>query len=349
MSFVNSKSGRADDAGHTGGVHPAYNFYAEIYQDTRQFRVPSKSLERICSGFRIGMPKKVEMAKRSGQPRNIIVVISTRSGKHVLKFHASSRESKNDIIREFAVNRLLAKHDIPVPAMYVSGSQNPFIEDGGYLVTGYEFIQGRPLHKRVSFRELIKLIEIVSRLNRVLGGLESEGFPGNDIFSARVKMLIRDSSSLAPFEAKVLVNEVLSDACKFYARSPQSFIRKLIHGDLRELNIRLSDGSFYILDLVSVRVDYMLSDLASLVISCFDINMPVPRILKMIRRYFIINRLGPRQLLLLTLFVRLGFVERYLVNIKRSNIKLSKQANELVAKRHQELVRGIEAIKFVAS
>ncbi|MBF0571249.1 MAG: phosphotransferase [Candidatus Omnitrophica bacterium] len=286
--------------------------------DKRIFDPSRDDIKRICRFFSIG--KLRHYKKEKGiivSHSNFFVFASTTHGQYALKFYPP--DSAKSIAIEYAANRLLAGHHFLTPTMHEGLFGRPFTPSNGRLAACYSYIDGRPVCQRIKQQNIFpKINAAMLSLKTILSAHpRSLSFPKQESLAATINILTQNSRALAPYEQKETIEGSLIDACQTYQLHQPLFTRQKLHNNANLTNFLIYKETVYTLDLSHIREDYVLSDLASLVISCLFFNIPAKTTNNIVKNYFLRHQIKQEYFPVLNTLVKIGLVKEYLKNIRR--------------------------------
>lgn len=286
--------------------------------DKRNFDPSQDDIEHICRFFSLRKLQRYE--KEQGtiiSHSNFFVFIVTARGQYALKFY--SKDAAKTIAIEYAVNRFLVDHHFPTPVMYAGHDGQPFFTSNDQLATCFSYINGRQAWQQIKQRNTISQINttMLSLKNILSTTQERIPFLKQESFVATVNTLSHASREMAPYDKKKSIDVSLKDACQSYQQHQPLFTRQWLHNNASLTNLLVDKKTVYTLDLSHVREDYALSDLASLVISCLLLEIPITTIQTIVKDYVIQHKMESEHLLVLAALVKIGLIKEYLKNVRR--------------------------------
>ncbi len=286
--------------------------------DNRTFEVSRQDIENICFFFNIGKLQHYEKEKGIVVSHsNFIVFVTTGLGQFVLKlFPANAAKS---IAIEYAINRFLRGQHFLTPAMHQGHNNRPFIESNGRLAACFSYIDGSQawecIHKPGTIHQLNSAIFLLKEtlqhapaniLCIKQGGLLKKA--GN---------LAKTSKELTLYDRKALIDQTLKNICQTYRDHRRYFTRLWLHNNTTLTNFIISKKTVHTLDLSHIKEDYILSDLASLVISCLFLGVPLKIQKAIIQDYYKLHAINTQQFPVLNALIKLGLIKEYLKVIGR--------------------------------
>lgn len=300
--------------------------------DKRQFAPSRDDIERICRFFCLGKLRHYEKEKGIAVSHsNFFVFVATSHGHYALKFYPLN--TAKTIAIEYAINRLLTLHHFPTPIMYAGQSNQPFFASNNRLATCYSYIDGLGAWQVIKQRDTIRQINTAMLSLKNILSVNTGRIPWlkQESFVTTTKALAQASGLIAPYDQKETIEASLKDACKTYQHHQQLFTRQWLHNNAHLNNFLLYKKTVYTLDLSHIREDYILSDLASLVISCLFFEIPTTTIKLIVKNYFIQHEMKLEHSLVLNTLIKIGLIREYLKNIRREkSIELSQYPSDLV-------------------
>ena len=306
-------------------VSPLWAGIDSLSLDKRNFDPSRGDIEGICRFFAIGMLQHFEKEKNiSVSHSNFFVFAATTQGAYALKFYP--RNASKIITREYALNRILTHHHFPTPIMNAGLDGQPFVLSNDLLVTCYSYIKGIPVWHDIKHIKTIHQINAALLLLKNILSTSKERIPlqKQERLTTTINGLVQESRSLAPYTHKKIIDASLKDSCRIYQRHQPLFTRQCLHNNAGLTNFLIDQKTVYTLDLSHIKEDYILSDLASLVISCLFRSIPVKTIKTIVKDYFTQHNIGSEGLIVLHALLKIKIISEYLRNIKyEKNLKLS--------------------------
>ena len=317
--------------------------------DKRNFDPSRDEIEDICRFF--SLEKLLRYEKEKGvviSHSNFFVFAATAKGQYALKFYP--QDKGRHITVEYAVNRLLIKHHFPTPLMHAGRGSRPFVTGKNGTVACFDYIEAKPAWQRIRQPDTIRRINtaLLSLKNILSAGVRHLPSQKQADLLSNTTALAKDSRALGVYDQKELIERSLREACKTYQRYRVLFTRQRVHNNASLTNFLIDKKTIYTLDLSHIREDYVLSDLASMVISCLFFNMPAAMVKTIARNYFTVHKMDQEYFPVLNTLVRTGLIREYLKNIQRErSVALSASAAGLartysahLAKR-KKLITGV--------
>ncbi len=289
-----------------------------ILFDKRRFDPSPDDIKRICRFFAIGKIKHYK--KEKGiiiSHSNFIVFVVTTCGQYALKFYPIDAAKR--ITMDYTLNRFLTKHRFPTPLMRTGHDGRPFLASNERLVTCFLYIDG------LGAWQCLKQSHVIHQINSAMLSLKNllsvyAGHPFSKQkkrFATTINDLAKASGAIKPYNQKRIIEAALLDACRTYQNHRQLFTRQWLHNNTSLSNMLIAQETVYTLDLSHIQEDYVLSDLASLVISCLQFKIPTTTTNNIIKDYLAQHRMEPRYRLVLNALITLGLVKAYLKNDQR--------------------------------
>ena len=318
--------------------------------DKRKFDPSRGDIEHICRFFSLGQLQHYEKEKSIiVSHSNFFVFVSTTHGQYALKFYPL--DAAKSIAIEYAINRLLINHDFPTPLMRVGVKGKPFSQSNDRLATCYAYINGLPAWQHIKERNTFpKINTAMLFLKNILSTTKGcIPFQKQASLKATINHLAQDSRSLAPYDQKKTIDRSLRDTYRAYQRHQLLFAHQRLHNNTNLTNFLMYKKTVYTLDLSHIREDYILSDLASLVISCLFFNIPAKTTKPIVKNYFTQHKIAPRYSIVLNTLVQIGLIKEYLKNVRREkSVKLPINPPDLVrtyisylSQRKESITKGI--------
>lgn len=286
--------------------------------DERDFDPSQDDIECICRFFSLGKLRHYEKEKGIVVSHsNFFVFIVTTRGKYALKFYP--RDVARTIAIEYALNRFLIDHHFPTPVMHAGHNGQPFFTSNDRLTACFSYINGRHVWQQIKQRNMISRINTTMLSLKNISSATQGRFPflKQESFAATVNTLSQASRKIAPYDKKNLIDACLKDACQSYQWHQPLFTRQWLHNNASLTNLLVNKETVYVLDLSHIREDYALSDLASLVISCLFLEIPVTTIKTIVKDYINRHKMGSAHIPVLAALVKIGLIKEYLKNIRR--------------------------------
>ncbi len=297
------------------GFHPGVD---HVVFDQRDFNLTLEDLKKLCRFFSLGNLKHYVKEKGTViSHSNFFIFVETYKGQFAFKFYPPS--VTKSIIAEYTVNRLLITRKFPAPKMYPGTNEKPFMPINNYLATCLEYIDGVQIWHKIRQKEtIIAMNTAMLHLKTILTSIKKPiPLQKKERLIETVKTLIQESQALSKNEQKKLIGNVLNLACQTYLSDTKLFSRQLIHNNASLTNFLIKDNTVFTLDLGHIKEDYILSDLASFVISCYLCKIPKRISKTVISDYFIQHKLKKEYKKVLCAILQVSLIQEYLKNIQR--------------------------------
>ncbi len=279
-----------------------------------------EEIQQICRFFDLGRPLHFEN-KMSGLPHaHGLGLAKTSKGKFVIKCYPAYAAQR--ISLEYAINRILTQRRFPTPAMHAGPPHRPFCRISHQLFCCYDFIDGdhawQSIQSRDTFRQINgNLIGIKNTLAPLKGRLP---FLRQESLAAKIKDLSQKSKILKTYDHKNLIEGHLKNICRAFESQRRAFARQWLHNCATLTNFLKFKSKIYVIDLEHVREDYVLADLASLVLSCLSVDVkkdvPLFTIQAVIKDHYAQLRPSEEDLAVVRALFLLGLVKEYLHYIR---------------------------------
>lgn len=300
--------------------------------DKRKFEPSQEEIERVCNFFSIGKLKYFEKEKDIiVSHSNFFIFVATTHGQFALKFYPT--DAVKTIAIEYAINRFLISHYFPTPIMYTGQGAKPSYVSNDRLATCFSYINGAQVWQQIKKRNTIYQINaiIVSLKNILLLTKGRIPFLKHESFTKTITTLVQTSQTISDYDQKMLIETSLQNACQTYKSYQKLFTRQWLHNNTTLTNFLIDKNTVYTLDLSHIREDYILSDLASLIISCLFLNIPSATIKTIIKDYFYQHKMADNFLPVLNTLITVGLIKEYLKNIQRERtIEISTYPQDIV-------------------
>jgi len=296
---------------------PSYLF-SGIRFNERSFEPSRSDIERICRFFSLGKLKHHQKEKGiSVYHGNPLVFVGTSLGEFVLKFYSTVRAPK--IEAEYTLNTILLKHRFPTPAMHAGYNGQPFFSTNDKLATCFSYIDGLPLWEKLSDKHTIRQVNtILFLLKNILSIAHRKIFlEKQPALAATLNAMAKNSRAMAPYNRKETIDETLLEAGRVYQSHQSLFARQRLYNNANFGNFLIKDKTTYLLDLEHIQEDYVLTDLACLVISYIYLNAPIALIKTVTKDYFARHKIKSNYLPVLNTLIKIRLIKRYLENIHR--------------------------------
>jgi Ser/Thr protein kinase RdoA (MazF antagonist) len=286
--------------------------------DTRNFNPSQNDIKQICRFFRLGQPQHYQKEKGiTVSHSNFFVFVATTHGQYALKFYPA--DAAKTIATEYAVNRFLISRDFPTPAMYTGDNGRPSFASNDRLATCFSYIDGAQAWQHIKEQNTIHQINAAMLTLKNILSTAKERIPlsKQESFTATVNAAVRTSRTAASYDQKKMVEASLQDACRIFQDHKPLFKRHRLHNNATLTNFLVKDKTIYILDLSHIREDYILSDLAAMVISCLFLDTPRTIIKTIVGNYFTQHKIKKDHMMVLSTLVKIGLIKEYLKNVQR--------------------------------
>jgi len=275
-------------------------------------------IRHLCRFFALGKVGNYKVEKKTLFPHaNPLIFITTAKGKYALKFYPLNFGPT--IAQEYAINHILIAGGFATPLMHAGPKAKPFLMSHEKLVTCYSYVDGIPAWKRIEDKDLIhqmnaallSLKQILKAVDLSLLNAERPNLP------LCVHALLRSSRALGPYDQKDIIESSLLRACQTFKQHRLLFTQEWLHQQPSLANFLICKKILYTIDLEHVQEDYILSDLAGLVISCLSFELPIKTVKTITNDYFNQHKIKKEYIVVLNTLVQLGLIEIYLKNIDR--------------------------------
>ena len=170
----------------------------------------------------------------------------------------------------------------------------------------------------------------------------------------RIQDLAKESRSLAPYDQKSTIDSILVSALHSYRCYRPLFTCRHTHNNAHLNNFLFDKKTVWTLDLSHIRQDIILSDLASLIISCLFFHLSPEKIKKIIKDYLTKDHLKTEYLQVLNVLIQLGLIKEYFKNTRRERTpvpsaypsKLTKDYRSQLSKRKELIIRALNERLF---
>ena len=291
--------------------------------DTRSFKITKKQLGLFCENFNTG--KFLERLKEINIPlshSNFVIFVKTTKGKFVLKFFPKA--SPKDITIEYTLNRIFKENYLLTPTMYINQNNRPFSKLNGYLISCYDFIEGKTMYQeKLDSRRIEKINVTMEKLNKVLASsLDKTNLNTilvKETISEKLQSLKDLAVQLPHGKEKEYSFKEIENLCSFYLAHPDSLQKMIIHSNITLANLIHNREGIYILDLIHVRMDYQINDLANLIESALILKIPYPILNAIVHGYFYKHDFPRSKNELLFAFIRMHLLKGYLKIVTRKD------------------------------
>lgn len=286
--------------------------------DTRHFDPSKKDILNICRFFALGELQNFEKEKGVRVSHsNHFVFLKTTQGEFALKFYPS--DAANMIATEFAMNRFLTKHDFLTPTIQAGKNGQPSLSCNGRLAACYTYIKGAQAWQHIHKPKIIHQINnALFLLKEILLSSDRE-IPifKQKRFSETINEAAKISRSIPSYDQKGLIESTLIQLSRLFRDHQALFKRQRLHNNATLTNFLIIRGNVYTLDLTHIQEDYIFSDLAAMLISCFFLDMPRRTNITIIDNYFTQHKIKKNHNLVLGALVKIGLIREYLKNVRR--------------------------------
>jgi Ser/Thr protein kinase RdoA (MazF antagonist) len=298
--------------------------------DTRIFNVSRTDIETLCRFFALGKVQKFEQEKNTAVSHsNFFVFVKTSKGQFALKFFPG--DSDKLIAVEYAINRFLTDEHFPTPAMHIGRNRKPYLPCNGRLATCFNFIDGKPGWENVTLLKIRQMNATMRALKPILR-CAPVNIPRikQSNFTTTVTALTKTSKSLGYYDDKAVIDGALQQACRIYQQHSSLFTRHWLHNNVTLTNFIFQGETLYTLDLSHIREDYVVSDLAALVISFVLLDIAKDKIPVLIKDHFTQHGLKNEHLIVLDVLLKIGLIKEYLKTLEREQaLPVSKHSPQL--------------------
>ena len=288
--------------------------------DTRSFDPSQNDIEHICRFFYLGKLKSYEKEKGiTISHSNFFVFVATTHGQFALKFYPA--DHAKTIATEYAINRFLIGRGFPTPAMCTGRNGYPSFAGNDRLAACFSYIDGVQAWQHIKKRNTIHRINaaMLSLKNNLSTARDHIPFSKQENFTTMANAVSRASRAAASYDQKKMVEASLQDACRAFKDHQPLFKRQWLHNNSTLTNFLIKDETVYTLDLSHIREDYILSDLAALVISCLFLDTPRTVIKNIVDNYFTQHKIKKDLMIVLNVLVKIGLIKEYLKNVQREH------------------------------
>ncbi len=288
-----------------------------IIFDERQFDPSKEDIIKICRFFLLGELKYFEKEKGiTVSHSNHLVFVRTNTGEYALKFYPPG--SDNMLATEFAINRYLIERDFLTPQMHAGKTGRPSFNSNGRLATCFTYIDGtqawQHIHKPQIFRTINRAM---SSIKRIMSSVHKDiPLLKQERFSKMANEAARASRSIPSYDQKELIESILLRTCRSFEEHQPLFERQCLHNNATLTNFLFFRNDLYTLDLTHIREDYILSDLATLVVSCLFFGARRSIISVIIKDHFKQLKIPKEKIVVLNTLVKIYLIREYLKNIR---------------------------------
>ena len=286
--------------------------------DTRIFNPTPTDIEHICQFFGLGRLKKFENEKGVViSHSNFFVYAETTQGQYALKFYPA--DATKMIVMEYAINRLLIGQAFATPAMYTGQNSKPFFTCQNRLATCFSYIEGLQAWQLIKKRNtVLQLNTVMLNLKKILSKSKDRiVLNQQESLTKQIHAAAQSSRAAIDYDQKELIETYLRDMYRAYQEYQPLFKRQWLHNNSTLTNFIIQEKTIYTLDLSHIREDYILSDLAALVISCLFLEISPNVIKPIIETYFKLHKIKPDCVFVLATLIQTGLIKEFLKNINR--------------------------------
>lgn len=286
--------------------------------DRREFQPKKEDIERICRFFTLGKPLAFEKEKGvTVSHSNFFVFVETTRGQYALKFYPEKATTM--IATEHTINRFLINKGFLTPVMYEGYKGQPAIASNDLLATCFTYINGSHAWQLIKKRTIIHQINtaLLTLKDTLLTTNQRIPFLKQDHFIAMVNNLVQTSRAIPIYDQKKLIESIILKTCRVFEGHQALFERQRLHNNATLNNFLIEKNGIYTLDLSHIREDYILTDLAALIISCLFLDIPRSLIKPIIEDYFIQHNFKRDKKIVLNTLIQMGLIHEYLKNIQR--------------------------------
>lgn len=303
-----------------------------LWLDKRKFSPSQDDIEKLCRFFCLGKLQHYEKEKNIiVSHSNFFVFAATTHGRYAFKFYPP--DAAKTVAIEYAIHRILIKHHFLTPVMYTGKNGQPFSLSNNHLAACYSYMNGLPAWRVIKQQDtpskinaaMLSLKNILSAARGRVPSLKQASL------STTIHALAQESRIMAPYDQKKIIDTSLREACQTYQHHRRLFTRQWLHNNANLTNFLIHKENVYTLDLIHIREDHTLADLASLVISCLFFDVPAKTIKTIIKDYFTQHKIEAPYLAVLNTLVKIGLIGEYLKNLRREkSIEFSVYPQDLV-------------------
>lgn len=297
-----------------------FNLFAGVDHlslDRRSFNPSHDDLAHVCRFFSIG--KLLNFEKEKGivvSHSNFFVFVQTSRGKFALKFYPA--DAAKTLQTEYFINRFLTLHHFSTPKMYAGNKGRPFCLSHTMLAACYDYIEGKQAWQEIKKHTNIRRINSsLCSLKNLLSKAPSFPFPKKTALAEHIQELAQAYRELAPYDDEKLIVATLKDICHSYQNYHPLFVWQRIHNDITLTNFLIDRKTVHIIDLSHIMEDYVLSDLASLVVSCQFLGVPKTTIKCIIDDYFWQHKIGTEYYPVLNTLIKISLIIEHVRNVHR--------------------------------
>jgi len=307
--------------------------------DKREFDCSQEDIERVCRFFDIGKLRNFKKEKGiSVSHSHFFVYAATSRGEYALKFYPATAAPA--VAAEYSVNRFLRLHHFPTPVMHAGHNHRPYEKINDRLAACYSYINGSSAWNNIRRQKTIHQINtaMLSLKNILSMAKRRISFPKQESFLTTVKVLTQDARSLPEGDQKKTVKAALISAFRTYQQHRSLFTRQILHNNISLTNLLIHQKTVYVLDLSHIREDHAMSDLASLVVSCYFFKVPVKTIKNVIEDHFAQHQINKDRLAVLYSLVKIEMIKEYLKNARRESSVCTRLYTAHLAERKRSIM-----------
>jgi hypothetical protein len=271
-------------------------------------------LRRICRFFSIGELEHFKKDKDLIIPhRNPFIFATTTQGPFAIKFYPVT--AARTIAAEYALNRILIDRRFPTPAMHPGTGGRPFLAVNGRLAACFTYIKGPQAWQHIQRSGTIHQINAALLcLKNILSTARGNVAVGKckGLAAAIKNALAENAHAQGPEQKKI--ESYLLNAFQTYQRHRRSFTRQKLHTHANLCNFLIHKKTVYLLDLEHIREDYVLADLASLVMTSLLLGVPAPKIKAIVKDYFTQHKIKTDFVYVLDTLLKVRLVEDYFIS-----------------------------------
>lgn len=286
--------------------------------DQREFNPSRDDIEGICRFFCLGKLQHYEKEKGIAVSHsNFFVFVATAHGQYAFKFYPA--DAAKTIAIEYTLNKFLTGHNFPTPVMHASHDGQPFFASNNQLTACYSYLAGLPAWQHIKKRNTIRkinaaMLSVKEILSRTKGRIP---FLKQEKLTTTINALGKASRAITSYDQKETIELILLDTYRAYQNHQPLFTRQWLHNNSTLTNFLIEHETVYTLDLSHIREDYILADLAALIISCLFLDIPRETIKNIVDNYFTLHKIEKKHFLVLNALVKIGLIKEYLKNVQR--------------------------------
>lgn len=289
-----------------------------IIFDERQFDPSKEDIINICRFFSLGDLKRFEKERGiKASHSNHFVFLLTTSGEYALKFYPP--DSGHMLTAEYTINRYLLGRGFLTPQMHEGKNGQPSLSSNDLLVTCFTYIDGRQAWQHIDKPQIIRQINktMVSLKEILLSTKERFPLLKQESFTRVADDTAQASRSIPSYDQKELIESTLLMTCRSFQQHLPLFERQYLHNNSTLTNFLIVKKDIYTLDLTHIREDYILSDLAALVVSCLFLDIQRNVIKLIVEDHFKQNKIREDKIVVFNTLVTMNLIREYLKNIQR--------------------------------